>query len=283
MKPGIYHDMSNEDYHACKDAVSNSGLGDILQSPFHYYSRHLDPHRPPEPAKAGQLEGTLAHCAILEPDEFDRRYCVAPDVNRGTKVWNEFAALAAADGKEAIKPAQYDAAMRQAERVWKLPDVAAILSRGKPEVSTFWRDQETGVLCRVRPDWVHETGGGDVILLDVKTYADASPDEFVRQISRKGYARQDAMYSDGYSEASGKTVLSFVFLAVEDKWPFAASAVELDEDSASAGFMEYRDALHLYAWCVANNEWPGYPDGVQVVRMPQWALKKAEQGMEVRI
>lgn len=294
---GVYHDLSNEEYHACKFAVSNSGLGDILQSPFHYYSRHLDPNRPPPPVRAGQLEGTLAHCAILEPDEFSRRYRVIPKdaprrptaAQRNAKNpspssvasmawWDEWEAEAG--DAEIITADQYDTAMRQAESVRRLPEVAEALTRGFAEASAFWKDEETGVMCRVRPDWVSDTGSG-VILLDVKTYSDASPDEFARQVARKGYARQDVMYSDGYSNAAGVDVEAFYFIAVESTWPFAASVCQLDDESADAGYMQYRDALHRYANCVKKGEWPGYPNGVNSIRMPVWALRQSEQGMEI--
>lgn len=282
MKPGIYYGMPNEQYQACKDAISNSGLGDILQSPYHYWARHLDPNRPAPTEKAGQLEGTLAHCAILEPDEFGKRYVVGPSVSRATKEWKAFAEKAAADGKEAIKPDQYDTAMRQAEQVRRLPDVADALSAGHAEVSAFWIDEETGVLCRCRPDWVRTMGGG-AVLLDVKTYGSADPSEFARQVARKGYARQDAMYSDGYSVASGIEVLAFLFVAVESTWPYAASVCQLDDDSSDAGYMEYRDALHRYAQCLKSGIWPGYSTSVELIRMPNWAIRAAEEGMEVII
>jgi len=271
LQPGVYYDIPNEKYHSMKDAVSNSGLGDLLRSPFHYWSRHLDPDRPAERTKAGQLEGTLAHCSILEPDEFGKRYIVGPSVNKNTKRWKEFAAQSTADGLEAIKVEQYDAAMRQAESVRRLPDVAEALSRGKAETSAVWQDTQTGVLCRCRPDWIYEPGGGAVIL-DVKTYSDASPNEFARQIARKGYARQDAMYSEGYTLAAQTPVLGFLFLAVESDWPYAASVSMLDDDSKDAGHHEYRRALEVYAECKQANRWPAYSTGVEVVRLPAWKL-----------
>lgn len=269
---GVYHDLPNEAYHACKHAVSNSGLGDVLQSPFHYWARHLNPDCPLEREKAGQLEGTLAHCAILEPDQFEARYVVGPDCSRATKVWKEFAAQAEADGKTAIKPDQYEAAMRQGDSVRKNTQAAEVLAKGLPEVSAFWIDPETGVLCRCRPDWVHQAEGDRVILVDVKTYSDASPEEFARQVARKGYARQDAMYSEGYYRASGMGVVGFLFVAVESTYPFAASVVMLDDDSRDVGFCEYRRALGIYADCLKNNEWPGYSTGVEIIRLPNWKL-----------
>ena len=270
-EPGIYHDLPNAEYHGGPE-ISNSGLGDILQSPYHYWARHLNPNRPAQKDKAGQLEGTLAHCAILEPGEFDRRYLVGPDVSRATKAWKEAEAEAAAGGMTLIKPDQYETAMEQAASVMRLPDVAQALARGRPEVSISWRDEETGVLCRARPDWVHDTDGGGVILLDVKTFSDASPNEFRRQAARKGYHRQESMYREGYAKASGAPVLAFIFVAVEDKYPFAASAVMLDEDSQDAGWQQYRHALNTYADCAAKNEWPGYSSGIEMIRLPGYAL-----------
>lgn len=264
--PNIYQGMANDAYHA-SPGISNSGLSDVLQSPWHYYARHLDPLRPIQTEKAGQLEGTLAHCAILEPDELDKRYAVGPTVNRNTKVWKEF--VAAHPDQICIQEEQYATACRQRDAVWALPDIAAALSNGKSEVSAFWNDPETGVLCRCRPDFVHEASAG-VVLIDVKTYSDASPAEFSRQIARKGYYRQDAFYSDGYALASGRKVLAFLFVAVEMPWPNAASAVMLDADSIQAGRTMYRRALDTYAECLAKNEWPSYSTAIDLVSLPAY-------------
>ncbi|MGV0016304.1 PD-(D/E)XK nuclease-like domain-containing protein, partial [Bordetella avium] len=122
-------------------------------------------------------------------------------------------------------------------------DVAEALAAGVAESSAYWIDQETGVLCRCRPDWCHPAGESGVILLDVKTFSDASPHEFSHQIARKRYHVQDAFYTDGYAAASGKTVLAFIFVAVQDAWPFAASAVMLDPRSQDQGRRDYRRNL----------------------------------------
>lgn len=268
QRPCIIHDLANEAYHS-GPGISNSGLTDLARSPAHYYALHLDPARPPREAKAGQLEGTLAHCAILEPGEFARRYVVGPNARRGTKVWDEFEA--ANPGKVAIKQEQFDAAHAQAASVRALPDVAELLSIGRSEVSAYWLDEVTDRLCRCRPDWVHPVNDDSVILLDVKTYSDASPAEFARQVARKRYHVQDAFYSDGYERASQKRVVGFVFVAVEDKWPFAACACMLDDDGREKGRVEYRRLLDVYARCCASDQWPGYSDTVEVISLPSWA------------
>ncbi|MFU1927533.1 PD-(D/E)XK nuclease-like domain-containing protein [Bordetella hinzii] len=252
--------------------ISKTGLDHVARSPALFYALHLDPARPAEKERAGQLEGQLAHCAILEPAEFDKRYVVGPDVSRATKAWKEWEASLPA-GVIAIKPDQRETALRQAESVRRLPDVAEALAAGRPEVSAYWIDPDTGVLCRCRPDWVHPAGNNGVILLDVKTYSDASPAEFARQIARKRYHVQDAFYSDGFARASGLDVLAFVFVAVETEWPFAASAVMLDEPGRDVGRIHYRRDLDTYARCLAANDWPGYGAAIHQVSLPAWASK----------
>ncbi|MFU2053306.1 PD-(D/E)XK nuclease-like domain-containing protein [Bordetella hinzii] len=251
--------------------ISKTGLDHVARSPALFYALHLDPARPAEKERAGQLEGQLAHCAILEPAEFDKRYAVGPDVSRATKAWKEWEASLPA-GVIAIKPEQRETALRQAESVRRLPDVAEALAAGRPEVSAYWIDPDTGVLCRCRPDWVHPAGESGVILLDVKTYSDASPAEFARQIARKRYHVQDAFYSDGFARASGLDVLAFVFVAVETEWPFAASAVMLDEPGKRQGAIDMRRDLTTYAACLKANDWPGHGAAIHQVSMPAWAL-----------
>lgn len=287
IEPGTFEGIDNEAYHA-GPGISNSGLSDIAQSPWHYYSRHLDPNRPPPVEKAGQLEGTLAHCAILEPDEFDKRYVVLPadaprrpsSIQRNAKKpsaetvkaiewWDDWNAKT--NGAATITPEQRDVALRQRDAVWALPDIASALSKGRPEVSAYWTDPETGVLCRCRPDWVHEAGSG-VVLLDVKTFSDARPHEFKMQIARKGYHRQAAFYTDGYALAANVRVLGFIFVAVEMPWPNAAAAVMLDDDSLDLGRRIYRQNLDLYAECLARNEWPAYSSAIELVTLPAYAF-----------
>jgi len=290
--PGIVHGLDINEYHGMSP-ISKSGLDSIDLSPAIYYARHIDPNRPPSRERAGQLEGNLAHCAILEADQFEKRYAIVPESapRRPTEAqWNakkpspeSVAAMQwwasfneRTNGATIITHDQYETALRQAVSVRALPEIGDALASGKLEVSAFWIDEETGAECRCRPDWVHDVRDDAVLLLDVKTYSTASPSEFRRQVARKRYDVQAAFYSDGYEKASGKQVLGFIFLAVETEWPFAANAFMLDEDSLESGRQKYRANLSTYAYCMKTDKWPGYSTGIDVIRLPQWAMEIPE-------
>jgi hypothetical protein len=70
--------ITNEQYHA-DPAISASHLKAVMQSPYHYWSRYLNPQRPTMEPTAAMRLGSLAHCAALEPDELHNRYAIAPD------------------------------------------------------------------------------------------------------------------------------------------------------------------------------------------------------------
>lgn len=265
------YDLPIEAYHALTDSVSKSWLDDIDLSPAICHARHLDPRRPAPKEKQGQLEGNLAHCAILEPTEFDKRYVVGPSVNRNTKVWKSF--VEDNPDRIAIQVDQYDVAMWQAESVRSLPDIRVALERGRAEVSAFWTDPATGVKCRCRPDFVHECGEAARVLLDVKTYSNASPDEFRRQAARKRYHVQDAFYSDGFALASDMDVLAFVFVAVETEWPYASNAMMLDGASRDQGRTDYARNLVTFKRCTETGEWGGYSKEISLITLPAWAFQ----------
>lgn len=271
--PGLVEGLDIDEYHSL-DPVSKSQLDTLDLSPAIFFARHRAADRPAPVEKAGQLEGQIAHCAILEPAEFEKRYVIGPTLKRNTKAWKEF--VEAHSGRVAIQHDQYEAATRQAVSVRALPDIRDALATGKPEVSAFWIDAGTGVECRCRPDFVHPVRDDAVLLLDVKTFSSAAPNEFRRQVARKGYDKQAAMYSDGYEAASGKEVLGFIFLAVENEYPYAANAFMLDDESLDSGRQKYRRNLRTYAECVRTNTWPGYSTGIDVIRLPQWALISEE-------
>lgn len=266
----IIKGMPIDHYHAHPD-VSKSGLDVLAQSPYHYFAKKMDPNAPKESRKGGQLEGELAHCAILEPDRFFERYAIGPTANRNTKAWKEF--VESCGERIPLQEDQVETAFAQARSVRLIPDVAEALSSGEAEVSAFWTDADTGVACRCRPDWTHPVNERGVILLDVKTYSDASPDEFARQVARKRYQVQDAFYSDGFEAASGLEVLAFVFVAVETAYPYAASACMLMPEDREDGRIKYRRDLRTFKQCMESAFWPGYGTTINLINMPKWAME----------
>ncbi len=266
---GLVHGMPNEQYHA-KPALSASGLKKLARSPLHYYSATLDPMRPASTTTPAMQAGTLAHCMLLEPNAVCERYVVKPaGLDMRTKDGKAWAASVPAE-IDLVSPDQMTTARRQAEAVRALPEIAALLASGYAEASAFWIDEATGELCKCRPDWTHPVGEG-VILLDLKTTVDASPEGFPRQIANFGYHRSAAWYADGYERATGVPVLGFVFAAVEADWPHAAAPYMLDDDAMSKGRAENRRLLQVYSDCKASNAWPGYPDRIQLLALPAWA------------
>lgn len=273
-EPGIY-ELTNAEYHSDRAAIGSSGLKAMLESPAYYFGQYLDQDCPPESETEtpSRRFGNLVHCHLFEPHLFGDRYRVGPDCARNLKEWKDWAKDHLPDGCDGIKPGEYKAVKRARQSVMELPDMAAALAVGKGEVSAYWRDEATGVLCKVRPDWVHPVGPDSVILVDGKTYASADEAEFVRQAARMKYPLQAALYSDGYAAATGKRVLAFIFLVISDDWPHLANAVMLDEASLAAGRAQYRRALDAYAECRRTGVWPGHGSDVKVVTLPRWALE----------
>ena len=275
MTNGIVRGLSNADYHAA-EGLNNSTLSSFAKSPAHCYALHMAPGRPQRTATPSMMAGTLAHCSILEPLEFDGRYAVRPDgIDLRTKAGKEWAESIPA-GINTITAEQRDNADAQRAAVFNVPELADLLAAGEPELSAFWIDPATSMLCKCRPDWVHPLGGGGrVILLDVKTTTDANPKAFAKTVLQYGYHRGAAWYSNGYERATGHQVMAFVFAVVTNSYPFIASACVLDEQFQALGADDCRALLDDYAECKRSGYWPGY-SGMNVVSAPAWALPSQE-------
>jgi hypothetical protein len=193
VKPGIYHDIPIEQYHADPSTVSKSGLDLIARTPLHYWAAHLDPDRPEREDTPAFVEGRAVHALALEGREvFDRQFAVAPRVDRRTKAGKEdWQAWADAHASHTILTAE------QSERVEAMH---AGLQRhegarrylgadGDAEVSIYWTDEATGVACRCRPDKIVPIPGTDeVVLVDLKTTRDGLDDETIsRTLARYRY------------------------------------------------------------------------------------------------
>ena len=288
---GLIEGLSNEAYHA-GPGLSSTGVKVLCRTPAHYYGKYLDPNRPPEKERAGQLEGTLAHAAIFEPHLLDQDYVQIPaDAPRRPSVTQRNAknpsdatieAIAWWDTWEAenadrtiVTAEQIAVARAQAAAVRRVTQIQATLASGRPEVSAFWRDEETGILCKCRPDWIHSVERGD-ILVDAKTCGDAEPWAFGRHCHTKHYEVSAAWYSEGWKQATGRDVLAFVFIAIEAEYPYVSTAIMLDERSMEKGAVSCRMALNRMAECQRTGVWPGYSEAIEIVSLPSYALKGEE-------
>jgi hypothetical protein len=267
---GIIPGLSNDDYHA-GPGVSNSVLSSMAKSPAHAYALHLAPNRPKREPTPAMLAGTLAHCAVLEPAELAARYACKPPGHDGRTAAGKAWAALIPRNVEIVDAAKLETAKSQRAAVLETPELCALFAVGEDEQSAYWIDEPTGLLCRCRPDWVHPLADGRVILVDLKTSADISPEGFAKSIWNFGYHRQVAWYSTGYERASGRQVAAFVFAAVSNDYPFMACAYMLDDAAAQRGASECRALLDRYAECLRTDVWPGYgAAGIQLLSLPAW-------------
>lgn len=263
-------DVTNEEYHS-SDSVGHSGLVRIMRSPSHY-KESLDAPREPTPAMAF---GTAVHAAILEPSLFVKSYGVAPKFDRRTKDGK----AAAEDweknnaGKLFLTEEQMASLKRMQAQVMDHAGAAKLLSVGMAEKSFFWTDSETGVNCRIRPDFLMQNEHGEIIgIVDVKTAIDASAEGFSKSLANYGYDLQAAFYQEGMKQATGRKI-PFYFVVIESNAPHAVAAYKANDQVIEVGRTKFQGALQLVAWCRENGQWPAYqPTGeIEEIGLPRWA------------
>ena len=265
-EPGIYSGLSNADYHA-GPGISKSGLDLIARSPLHYWDAYINPSRPQRVETPAMAFGTAVHTAILEPHDF-ARWIVMDKVDGRTTAGKaakaEAEARAAAEGVPMIDSATLATIKRIATQVEDHPMIGHILDTGVPELSVYWVDEDTGVFCRCRPDWL-----GANCVLDLKTTEDASPQAFMNSAYTYRYWVQASFYMDGLA-ANGLNMFEFIFAAIEKSSPHAVMAYPAGDALIAAGRREYKRLLRTYADCLAGGDWPGYA-GVWELALPRWA------------
>lgn len=270
MEANTLVEIPAAEYHADKDVVGHSALVEMLRSPQHFWHR-LNALFEPTPAMA---LGTAVHTAVLEPAKFAAEYSVAPKFDRRTKDGKEaYAQWQAANvGKLFITDEEMATCHAIVGAIAQHQAAAEALGGSLNEMSYFWRDAETGVRCRIRPDALVVDEAGEIqAIVDLKTCRDASAGKFARTIAERGYDLQAAFYVDGLSKLLGRRV-PFYFLAAETYAPHGVALYSTGERTFEVGRSKYKAALQMVQWCRENNRWPSYqPFGdAEEIDVPHW-------------
>ena len=241
--------------------INWSSLKLMGSSPLHF-KYGLTHERPDTPAM--QL-GRAAHCAVLEPDAFPRRYVLWDGgIRRGEK-WDKFRQANA--GKECLSAADYETALAIRDAVRAHKSARRLLRWGKPEVSLRWLDESSRMWLKARLDWIAPRG----TLVDLKTSRDIEPRAFGRTAANLEYHGQLAFYRRGLI-ARGAALEPVFIIAVESGPPFDVLVYEVDEDVLFAGDQLVTAYLHRLKTCRRRRSWPGRDSGVQTLDFPTWAL-----------
>lgn len=271
MKPGIYYNISNDDYHN-GEGVSKSNLDDIAKCPAIYQWKKKAPEC--EEKKQALNMGTALHCLILEPDEFDKRFIILESINRrtnsGKNEYKKIVDLAKINNQILITLEEYDKLLQMRNSVFAHPTAKKLLEmEGHYESSIYWIDEETQMLCKIRPDKLVRNDQISIII-DIKKTCDIK--SFGKSIELYRYHVQDAMYCEGYKNQFG-VIPHFVFIAVSettDCGRYPVRVFVLDDHDKEIGYQLFRRDLKTYAECVKSNTWHGF----EIIQRPDWARRK---------
>lgn len=262
--------MTEQEYEA-HSGVRRSALWNLKRSPRHF---RYELEHPSEPTQA-MVFGAAVHSAVLMPETFKEQYCVI-DADLRTKEGRAAKQAAMEAGKTLLTKDQLEAVNGICESLTGDMFARKLLT-GQHENPYFWTDDVTGEGCKCRTDCEVDIGGQHIIV-DFKTCADASTDAFMRDALRMGYHVQAAMYCEGVKAVTGHES-SFVFVCVEKEAPYAINILQADEAFLLYGLDEYRYLMGLYHECMEKNEWPGYAGlsgNVNTLELPAWLKKGVE-------
>lgn len=247
--------MTQSEYRAYP-AISRSDLMKFKKSPLHYKYAVEHPEEDQAPAL---IFGSAAHKYILEREDFEKEFDVAPNVDKRTKegkaIWAEF--VENSGDRSVISIDDFEKIQGMAEAIDAHP-IASDLIKGKHEESLFWIDADTGEECKVRPDCIHEDGNG-VVIVDYKTTTSCEDGAFEKSCRKYGYKLQAGMYREGYFQNTFGDA-GFAFIAQEKEAPYAVRVYVCTDEYMNEGYDEYRALLGLYHACKLTDKYPGYED-----------------------
>ena len=296
IEPGsaILVDWTAERYHSDRETTSRGQLLDLLDRPSRYYLVH-ETRTLPSPAQTKALRiGTAVHVAALEQADFIRRVFVPGKRGRdrlgrpkqqdaielSLDECGMVVGLATSFRAHPFVQVMLEAAHRFEQTILWRPAVELELDaqqreRLGPEVVARIEAELAQLLVRVRADALIDLDETTVVVLDIKTDADApSSKAFARTITKHRYYLQAAMYRDAVAAAYPGREVHFVFVALAKSAPYEAACYDLDADALELGRNQYRDAMVDLVRRRVTGDWTAdWQRSVHTLSLPRWATR----------
>jgi hypothetical protein len=212
--------------------------------------------------------GTALHLMLFQPDIFEDRICVEPEVNKRTNAGKEeYAAfVASAAGKIVLSKKELDDCYYIQENLSNHP-IGNLLAKktGIPEVSGFfpWRD----TMCKFRADYIIPDKR---VIFDLKTTLAGHESSFRNSVSEYSYHTQAYFYLTGLSYLTGQTWEDFVWIAVEKTAPYKIYLHQPEKKWLDCAAALIDKSIRLIEKCEKEKKWPGPSQNVETLFAPAW-------------
>jgi len=272
---GIYEGLGFDQYRKAW-AIANSDLLRLEESPRKYKFQQENP----KPQTKAMAFGTALHTIVLEPEKFNELYI--PDAYTGSyskdaKAWreeqkeNDITVINNKDDPEkgVYGMSDWDRLHYMRDAVLAHPTLSILLGDGgQSEVSIFWKEEETGLMCKCRVDYLPYAHN---IAIDLKSTEDATMSEFQYSMFKYGYVHQDAHYSDGLY--AHNMIRHFIFAAIEKEPPFEIGLYTVSKEDRDFGYTRRNRNLLKMQDCIKNNNWSGITEDVREINLAPYQRK----------
>lgn len=267
-RPGIYANIPLADYHRgdiCDGpSLSSTGLRQMFwQSPEHFWDASpLNPLRAEPKDNEDFILGRAAHHLICGEVGFAKLFVVRPETmhdagkavpwHGSRKVCKDWLALQKRAGKSVLTQAHVEAIRGMALAIGKHP-LARDALNGLIERSMVWKDKETGVWLKARPDCI-PTSSGDYS--DLKTTQSVLYEDLQYSLNAYSYQQQAALVAEG-ARALDLEFNTFTLVWVEKARPYSVDLSTLIDADIELGARMNRAAIRKFQQCYTAKTWPG--------------------------
>jgi hypothetical protein len=241
--PDGFWEVDNLTYHADRTAESSSTLEVFRRSIPEYYGTYVTGAIPRSPATPAQRLGTLFHLRLFQPEKWADTVFPTPKFDRRTKEGKQHhdelerhieanPHLIPITPDEAARiEAMYDSATEN------MAVVALLESDGWSELGYRWTCPYTGIKLKCMWDRLVSADG---TVVDAKTAAAPTPEDWVRAVVNHGYHRQAALYCEGRDIAFGRSESAaggarHVHVVVGSEEPYETIVYELSPEDIELG------------------------------------------------
>ncbi|MCC5777892.1 PD-(D/E)XK nuclease-like domain-containing protein [Nitratireductor sp. B36] len=293
-EPGVYSGITLDQYHQKRDlldgpSISKSALKWLLPayggSPKAFWGRWAwNPDHVRQNSTKAMDFGKAAHALLLGDEVFSAKFAVRPEKAPDGRNWNANNSSCAAWMDEhkhltVITSDQIERIKRIAEDAQNYPLIQMGVLNGRVERSMFWKDEETGIWLRSRPDAMPNADG---VFADLKTASKFDEDFLERQIFDAGYFLQAAM-TRMICRSLGIPFETFVLVYVlNDDVPDTAH-VEISAHDIDRGERVIRWCLNTIRHCLDADNWPGarpFAGGERHIQMKPWAKSRLDDFLD---